>query len=249
MNNYLKKILEGFSFGTGLILFLGVLLGIVYAVGFHTADEILGGTFQGNYTFNGSINATGSTYGFGGISSGAMIDFNLSSCPTGWSNASLNFVSLSNSEGSIFGNMDYASSGGLSAAFDGVTSQGASVASAVATDTNGYVGKDWGVANSKTISKFLIYPPNNVGFTQHAGNLVEIRLYGSNTVPASGTDGTQLYSSGTIADQLTVWTVNSGINTDNSYLYHWIDIVSLASTLGIAEILFYEKESLKCIKD
>lgn len=32
-------------------------LGIVYAVGFHSANEIIGGTFQGNYIFNGTLTA------------------------------------------------------------------------------------------------------------------------------------------------------------------------------------------------
>lgn len=50
-----KDLLKGFKIGFG---FLGVVFGVslllfgfVYAVGFHTANEILGGTFSGNYSF------------------------------------------------------------------------------------------------------------------------------------------------------------------------------------------------------
>lgn len=55
----MSKIVEGMKFGFGifisLLLSIG-LLGIVYAVGFHSASEILPGTFPlGNFTFNGNI--------------------------------------------------------------------------------------------------------------------------------------------------------------------------------------------------
>lgn len=51
-----KDILKGFKFAFGFTLFFGFLFGVVYAVGFHTADEILSGTFMGNYSFmNGKV--------------------------------------------------------------------------------------------------------------------------------------------------------------------------------------------------
>lgn len=51
------------NFIKGVLVTLGVLslLGIVFAVGFHTADEILSGKFQGDYEFNGSVNFTDAT--------------------------------------------------------------------------------------------------------------------------------------------------------------------------------------------
>lgn len=51
----LERIKEGFFFGIGLFLFIGVVFGIVFAVGFHTPDEILPGTFNGDYVFNGTL--------------------------------------------------------------------------------------------------------------------------------------------------------------------------------------------------
>lgn len=56
-----QDILKGFKFAFGFFLFFGILLGLVYAVGFHTADEILGGKFIGNYVFNGSVDFTNAT--------------------------------------------------------------------------------------------------------------------------------------------------------------------------------------------
>lgn len=50
-----NEIIKGFKFAFGFFLFLGVLFGIVYAIGFHSADEILGGTFLGNYVFSGNV--------------------------------------------------------------------------------------------------------------------------------------------------------------------------------------------------
>jgi len=38
---------------------LSIFLGIVFAVGFHTTDDIVEGMFQGNYTFNGSVDVRG----------------------------------------------------------------------------------------------------------------------------------------------------------------------------------------------
>ena len=51
----IKDLLKGFYFGIGLFLFIGILFGIVWASGWHTADEIFGGTFLGNYKFTGNL--------------------------------------------------------------------------------------------------------------------------------------------------------------------------------------------------
>jgi len=49
------KFKENFNFITNLsILFILIFGGIGYSVGFHPANEILGGTFLGNYIFNGT---------------------------------------------------------------------------------------------------------------------------------------------------------------------------------------------------
>lgn len=70
LNNFLK----GIQIGLGFIFIIGLLFGIVWASGWHTADEIYTGIFPGNYKFigkveyNGTLNATDATLigNFGG---------------------------------------------------------------------------------------------------------------------------------------------------------------------------------------
>lgn len=60
-----KDILKGIKFGFGIILSFSFLFGIVYAVGFHNANEIVSGIFSGDYEFNGTVNFTGVVNGAG----------------------------------------------------------------------------------------------------------------------------------------------------------------------------------------
>lgn len=55
-----KDYLKGIKIGLGFFSVCFLIFGLVYAVGFHTANEILGGTFIGNYIFNGSVDFTSS---------------------------------------------------------------------------------------------------------------------------------------------------------------------------------------------
>ena len=50
-----KDILKGLKIGLGIFLFFGVLFGLVWAVGFHSPNEILAGTFVGDYIFQGNV--------------------------------------------------------------------------------------------------------------------------------------------------------------------------------------------------
>lgn len=56
----IKETLKGFQYGIGFSLALCLFFGIIYAVGFHNANEIIGGMFQGNFSFNGTMNFTNS---------------------------------------------------------------------------------------------------------------------------------------------------------------------------------------------
>jgi len=51
-----KDYVRGLKFGLGFLTVLGLVFGIVFAVGFHGAEDVLGGIFEGNYTFNGEVN-------------------------------------------------------------------------------------------------------------------------------------------------------------------------------------------------
>lgn len=79
---------DGIKFGFGFLFVLGILSGLVYATGFHTANEVIDGSFLGDYSFLGNVNFTGATVSgisVGGIPSGFVGSFNLSTCPAGWS--------------------------------------------------------------------------------------------------------------------------------------------------------------------
>lgn len=52
-----KDFVKGLKISAGFIFGLVLFFGIVFAAGFHSANEIIGGIFQGNYTFNGSVYA------------------------------------------------------------------------------------------------------------------------------------------------------------------------------------------------
>ncbi len=92
-----KDIQKGIKIAIGFFFTLTILFGIVFAVGFHSASEIVAGVFQGDYTFNGSIiindnatfngdvNFTGTVIGVDSVPQNAVLSFNDSSCPTGWS--------------------------------------------------------------------------------------------------------------------------------------------------------------------
>ena len=53
----IKDFLRGLTIGVG-ILFVFSVVGLVYAVGFHIADEVQSGTFGGDYEFVGDVDFT-----------------------------------------------------------------------------------------------------------------------------------------------------------------------------------------------
>lgn len=60
------KFKENFNFYTNILFLLFIICGSIFAVGFHSANEILSGTFLGNYNFAGNLTHQGnhiSSYG------------------------------------------------------------------------------------------------------------------------------------------------------------------------------------------
>ena len=76
------------------IVILGI-LGVITAVGFHSANEILSGTFKGNYTFNGSVNVVGN------ICSGSNCLNSVSSSDLNIMNSMLVWKDLSRASGEL----------------------------------------------------------------------------------------------------------------------------------------------------
>lgn len=137
---------------------------------------------------------------------------------------------------------DMTSGGGLAAAFDGTTSQAFASSAYKSASATGYVGKDWGVGNTKTVTGFVAYGSSNLGFEGEGAELtITITLQGStdnfssSTVSLGASAGTT-NSNGLVISKLT------GITTTTAYRYHRLKIDAPTNTKEIicAECQFYE---------
>ncbi len=106
-----------------------------------------------------------------------------------------------------------------------------------------YIGKDWGVGNSKIISGFKIYAPSNEKISQTL-NTVTLKLRGSN----NGSSWTDLMTTTVFAGNAgDVIDVTTGITTTTGYRYHSVYILETAGWgsgdhyLQVAEVQFYEQ--------
>jgi len=157
------------------------------------------------------------------------IEVNTASWPT-------NSILFDRTAGSNIGDMS--GGGGLAAAFDGTTAQNAAASASLAASTTAYVGKDHGSGQSNIVTSYVVYPSTDQGFTTDAN--LSIRLYGSNSLPATATDGTLLHDSGSFADSLSAQTYNFvDIDTSTGFRYHWVTIVPASSATNyVAEVQF-----------
>lgn len=103
-----------------------------------------------------------------------------------------------------------------------------------------YIGKDF-QGSAKAIDHAIIYGSNNQGFVSLANPSITITLYGSNTLPANGTDGTSLGSVTftDTANESAGRTINSS-DTTTQYRYIWVDISAAgANTWSLQEVQMY----------
>lgn len=135
--------------------------------------------------------------------------------------------------GSPIGNMT--GGGGVAAAFDGNTNQSNAAGPNIITAA-GTVGKDWGVGVTRTITRVVVYGPNNNSIL--AGNATTFRLQGSQDL-SGWTDLTAAINAP--ASNSAVIDVTSGITATTAYRYHRINIVGNGTnTVSVAEVQFYE---------
>lgn len=138
-------------------------------------------------------------------------------------------------EGDIF--TDFTNS--TAKAFDGVKF-GTSSNAALKLSTSGYMGKDFGDGNEKTINRSVVFPSTTDGFIS-IGTVtdLDISLYGSNSTPSSGTDGTLLSTVNLSADSTDPLTLLS-TDTITAYRYVWIYIEpEESSTMLVVEVQFF----------
>lgn len=137
---------------------------------------------------------------------------------------------------------DMTSSGGLAAAFDGVTAQAATSGATKLSNTFGYVGKT--LATASVISKAVVYGSNNAGYVNSINPTVTIDLYGkTGSAPANSTNGTLL---GTISFTDTADESGTPRQVDSSssavWDHAWIRVShnGAANNIHVAELLLFE---------
>lgn len=175
---------------------------------------------------------------------------NLSTATAGVLKPSVTQNQIPQATGTILGNMT--DQGGIAAAFDGVTAAPfSSSARTVSGNQRGYVGKDWGSGQTRSLTGFKVWSPSTaVGF-EAGGNNVRITLKGSNSAPTvwdgDGFGGTQLARNSSVAAGVgsnTLFQVLTGIPA-NTFRYHWVEVVYLAgaSEVYIAEAQFFTSDA------
>lgn len=137
--------------------------------------------------------------------------------------------------GTVFGNMT--GGGGLAGIYD---QNDATLGSIVAT--TGYHGMDWGVGNSHIVDKFVLHS-ESASFSGNNGGTATARLYGSNSLPANGTDGTALSNTESLPNVNgtdNTATITTNIDTSTAYRYHWIYHVNSYAELRCSECQLHE---------
>lgn len=145
---------------------------------------------------------------------------------------------IAQATGTVIGNMT--GGGGNAVAFDGDNNQSSGAANRSAT--SGYVGKDWGVGNSYTLTGVKVWGRNDAGYSD-GGASVTIAVYGSDAAPASATDGTLLATVVTglaDANNANPQEKLSGFDIDTAYRYHWAAVTNGSGNVYFAEVEFYE---------
>ena len=152
---------------------------------------------------------------------------------------------------------DLTGQSGLAGAFDGNRFESYSDAAASGSQATGYIGKNWG--SSKTVTGFILYSPTQYGFVGSGASTFTVKLYGSNSNPSNSTDGTLLYTSSSVNDNLVSTNGERGaikyfadttiiseetvsnFTTDTAYSYHWVTITpNTSESVHVSEIEFYE---------
>lgn len=158
-----------------------------------------------------------------------------------YANSGYESALVSGATGTALGNMT--ANGGLAAAFNGTTSQTQAASCAKGISDSGYanyVGKDWGAGNTKIISGFNVYGPNDTNILGAAGG-TNIKLQGSSdNFSSSVVDliAAIAFPTGSSQSLNTI----TGIDMSTAYRYHRLVINGNGSnTAAVAELIFTER--------
>lgn len=239
-----KDILKGLKIGFGIILSLSIFFGIIYAVGFHSAGEVLSGIFIGNYTFQGEVNFTNNTYGI--LTSDMIIEFNSTSCPISWTLYEVLATQIAQNEGTPIGDMTQ--NGGLASAFDGTTSAGYASSAREDPGTGGSnIGKNWGSGNEYYVTRFYMISPSDYYFP---GGSTSSGKYYALQGSDDGSSWTNLTTGIITSGASLVYDVTLTENTSTAYQYHRIFFEGNPAGGAVTELIFYGHQgSIRCIKN
>ena len=141
--------------------------------------------------------------------------------------------------GSVIGDMT--GNGGLAASFDGDNDELFADCSTIGSATTSYIGKDWGLGNTKLITGFKAWGTSDQGFVPGSNPNIVISLQGSTDNFVSST--VNLGSAGdTVDDNGLQISELLGLDTTTAFRYHRlkITITGSAAQIGVAEVEFYE---------
>ena len=149
-------------------------------------------------------------------------------------------VLLSNTAGTAFGTSP-SSGGGLASAFDNTTTGNGGNQYYVATCDSAHVGKDWGDGNDELLNKYEVWPSADQGWITGTGAVDKFQLYGSDSSPSDGEDGTLLLENLEIAHRIDNNPTTIAGGTSNAYRYHWFRMEpGQSGSVFINEIKFYK---------
>lgn len=138
---------------------------------------------------------------------------------------------------------DFTANGGLAAAFDGQTSETAANSAGKDNSTTGFIGKNWGAGNTKTITGFKIYSSNDTGFINGTpSTTITITLQGSSDNFVSDVNNLG-NAADTDADTLITITKLSGLTETTAYQYHRLRVQHTGDgndDIRVSEVEFFE---------
>jgi hypothetical protein len=110
--------------------------------------------------------------------------------------------------------------------------------------TSGWIGKDWGVGNTKWVTQYAFKGGRHSSAVNWTGNqaaTISIYLYGSNSAPASYADGTLLSShASTPNTPSTAYEVSNTGLAENFFRYHWLAYSASVAEFWCEDIVWYE---------
>jgi hypothetical protein len=225
--------------------------GLVSAIGrLHTFYNSAGTITHANALFTPNKVEKASTLGSPSFTGSGLDDLTAAGDYTGASNCTFTVVIdavvagtsqtlISAALGTAIGNMT--GSSGLTASFDGDSDELFANCSTIGSATTSYIGKDWGLGNTKLITGFKAWGTSDQGFVPGSNPNITITLQGSTdnfttSVVNLGSAGDTVDADGLQISELT------GLDTTTAFRYHRLKITKTGSAaqIGVAEVEFYE---------